>query len=842
MGGFPLTWSLEDAVRQLIASARRAAQTQGEPRSPGRHLSLTKLTLRHRANEVPLTEQSMTTLCSLLPRLRELRIATWVTAEAAAAPPPVVEVNTLLHLYEAVLQPIGQLQLQVLTLPRWVTLAGFRRIFDQLPIPRAEQSSWVRPLTFPLTPCALSLTCLTVTGFPRSTLSEEVMLLCGRMPQMTSLSLLHFTVPAEALDHVKLMPGLTALHFTNCEMLFHLPPMPMLDHLSGLTSLDLGCFGVGIGGIAEVHTLVRCCPQLQSLAGVNVLDGVMAALSPLEFLSSLSISCRTQLHNDEQPGWDRLLSPFVQAEVQLLPQLPALTSLCIRYLPSDVSIHLLTSPLPALQSLEVYIDYSTYQADLHLQTTNCRGVLEADIAVATGACTEWSIRDLGRLSRFKRMRRLASLTRLHYSAPVLEPRIVQVITLLPALQQLMLEVSSPTKWESVAAYTVGKVRELNADPLRCLQDVDLLHLTVLPALHRLELRNVAQLTAKVLPVLACLDGLRELVIRRCAGIDAGEAAELAEAVHSVQAHLPASAFGQPGPLRSAYQRLNRLELDGCLRLPASCQTRLRLQLSAWSALKLCRPRSLSTGAAAFGVHHTPFVPFSLETYQRRVGIRPSYIQSLQVGAARAINSVPPIAVPVAYISKRQQPSGVALLLLLMQGSGVADRWPTSRRRGGMLESAGLYLWLMCAAVGLLCCGRSKPPEREAPPRAREKGCCLRFLEALFPMGAIGVPIPAGIIAGRMAPSDWSNDVVALLVGAVLACFLTLLALIPFCEKRGSWCGLIETLLSNALVFYVVLFGYAWCVTLLGVSLSGRSAGGDLLSSSSSSSTGLPSFR
>ena len=792
--GFPPRWSLNDAVQQLITvrrqrppserwqwpfTSRRAAgssvpQRKGE--SQRRSFPLTKLTLRHRAERVPLTMASMSALCFLLPTLQELHI---VSDRA----PPELQATGFFYRRELsiVLRPIGQLQLRVLSLPPWTSLDGFRAIFDagahfENGCRAADESMWTELSTvpFPLTPCGLSLTSLTIRGFEYRSFSNEAMALCVLLPQLTALALVDLFLLRSVVGRLVGMPRLTSLQLTNSVPQSDLTAS--LSHLSALTSLDLGCSALGADGLHEVDHLVRCCPRLQSLAGVTLWENVIPALRPLEGLSRLGIICRAVADNDERPRRRRPFPCAVRVEMKLLPQLSALTSLCVHYLPSNALTELLTCPLPALQALEVHLDYLTYLHDF--QEPNCRGVAEPDGPVALEHFVfsddeagyaflqkpmERSIVDASYVTHFSRLRMLPSLTRLHFGAPRLNPRIIHVITFLPALQQLTLEVDRPKKWEAANPAKTEEIAQLHADPLRCLQDVDLLHLAALPALHRLELRNIAQLTAMVLPVLACLDALRELVMVDCAGIDAGEVAELAGVEHSVDQSIFRE---QHRPPRLGQQQLDVVHLEGCVRLPSSCRSRLRQQLGAWSALKLSSPELLLISAPttvrsspAAEAQVSTLVPFTLETRQWRLGVIPGHLPPAHPAV---VDSKLSIVIPVAYISHSHQPSHAPPPFPSRPTSAaMADHWSPEQRHPGVLGMVGLYLQLMWE--GLLVLWGASCPYSLMGLMKRSVVLGLLAFSLLF----VFWPVVPGLLIGLLVEGRLSNVAWAWIITAVL---------------------------------------------------------------------------
>ena len=256
MRGFPSSWTLNDAVPQLVELRRRRARPLrrgGESRR--RSCPLLRLTLTHRADRLPLTISALSALCFLLPTLQELRLSTTETEAPAGCEAARYHDDGYC---EALLRPLSQLQLRVLALPPWATLTGLRAIFDSGGHYEAEctwrckewngKPKWSQlDEHFLLTPCARSLQTLTLQGavsadgpHPLGYLEADAMPLCARLPALQSLTLSNFWVSAEAAGQVELMRGLTALHLPGCWMSTETLSERVLPHQPALTSLDLG--------------------------------------------------------------------------------------------------------------------------------------------------------------------------------------------------------------------------------------------------------------------------------------------------------------------------------------------------------------------------------------------------------------------------------------------------------------------------------------------------------------------------------------------------------------------------------------------------------------------------
>ena len=740
--GYPSSWTLNDAVQQLIGVRRRkrgrsalAALRAGLSRSVSsragtlrgesqrRSFPLTRLTLSHRADHLPLTITSLSALCFLLPTLQELHIT---TTEARPAGGAVMDYSASRGYVEALLRPLSQLQLRALSLPSWATLDGLRAVLDgdghfEKSLCEKLEMRWSdinTDRTFPLTPCGRSLTSLALTAgkrkdLYRGVLDEQLLVLCSHMPSLTSLSLTGFSVLSRAACKMELLPGLTALSIPDCLLLTREMCTHMLPHLPSLTALDLGITPLGIVGMTEIARLVSCCPRLTSLSNLTMWEGVCRELRPLTALTSLSLHCRVADAVDaERPP------PFpsvVYNEITTLPDLSALTALSVRFLPRDALERLWCAALPALQSLELHIDFLSYQTDAGGR--NCRGV--AETAPDHSSASSEDINNVGKSSRarqtversiihppyvqqFLRPHLLPSLTRLHLASPRLQPRLVHILSAITSLQQLTLEQHQPLLWEAANSAKVEEIAQLNRDPLHCMQDVDLLHLAALPALRRLELIHIPSLTARVLPVLSCLDSVRQLVLRRCDGIRASDVAELmhadAAAEHAVEAQTPSpvsAAVHQPTPR----QVLDSLRLDDCLHLSASYTTRLRLQCSRWSALKLVgaelRPYGDPPSAASVAVRC-----FALTTAQWQMGVQPEREQSQgpEVADVRDASHNP---TPAAFLSP-SQPLPADSSTSESSHEALGESWRGRRRHPDVVESMWLWCLLLKELLGRWC--------------------------------------------------------------------------------------------------------------------------------------------
>ena len=482
--GFPSTWTLNDAVQQLIAIRRRPSSQSEDSTTSGhqrrvilrhgseslrRSFPLTKLTLSHRADHLPLTIASLSALCFLLPTLQELHITTGaMPAGSEAAEFDYVKADGHCNV---LLRPLSQLQLRVLTLPTWAT-PSLRAVFDHgdyhcgcnQAASMESELSVDTPLR--LTRCGRSLTTLTLNSgcsSCRGFLTTGSMLLCTKLPQLTSLSLVNLIIPASAISMFSLLPNLTSVAFPGNAILTEKLCDGVFPHLPLLTSLNLGNSVLGRNGLDEIGHLVSCCPQLTSLSNVLLWPNLSQALLPLVNLRSLSLRCRYVVSFDEQ----NLLVPRpflhnIRKEVRGLSCLSSLASLSIHFLPWTVLGDLWRTPLPALQTLDVHVDFLSYQRSA--REWNCRESSESEINHSTSneetsegetstppnTPMEISIIHPAYATRFQypHPQLLPSLTRLHYSAPRLRPDIIHLLSFVTSLQQLTLQVYQPLKWRA----------------------------------------------------------------------------------------------------------------------------------------------------------------------------------------------------------------------------------------------------------------------------------------------------------------------------------------------------------------------------------------------------------
>ena len=757
---YPVSWTLNESIRQLIdirrrrrrpeqrrkgwallqrAGARSRPATSHTQRlhqsdSTRRSYPLTKLTLCHRADHLPLTIQSMSALCFLLPTLQELHILTEEMPSGGEAASYLLGMGYC----EALLRPVSQLQLRALSLPSWASVDGMRAVFDFLGHYAdgccKKEMTWSdlhAESPFPLTPCGRSLRAFawgsaSTRGF--KALTADVVLLCSQLPQLTSLSLTNFFVLDNAVAQVRQLPRLKSLHLISSQAPFDSLSDHILPHLPSLTELDLGLvpLGIRLRGVGDIARLVTCCPQLTSLSNVTLWRHLCRDLRPLVGLTQLTVNCRriSRPHHEDIDT----LRPFMSVlptELRQLADLSALTSLTIRCLPAADFRVLMCIPLPALRSLEVHIDFLTYKKDVWEMT--CRGEVAAKSAAyqrvdGEGAhclqrpATERSTIIGPYVHSSQRPPLLSSVTRLHFCSPRLQPELIHLLALCPALHDLTLEQHQPLPWESWDTARVHELAQLSLDPLHSLQDVDLLHLAALPALHRLELRGLRSLTARVLAVLACVDGVRALVLRGCDGVDVAEVAELVELAEGEGSGGDGEQHGAMGvgadgqhvvsadvddgrqPPPSARQTLDVLRLNDCLRAPASWTARVRHQMGRWSAAKrVGAEQSLSHGESGVRSAGLTVREFTLSTRQWRMGVQVERAQSTLMEVGSVESDRQPIR-PSAFISLHLPPSDEPL----PRGSShppamVAETWRDSRRYPGAAE----VVWLWCGLVSAL---------------------------------------------------------------------------------------------------------------------------------------------
>ena len=285
------------------------------------------------------------------------------------------------------------------------------------------------------------------------------------------------------------------------------------------------------------------------------------------------------------------------------------------------------------------------------------------------------------------------------------------------------------QWEMGDAAKVAEFAELNRNPLYCLQDVDLLHLAALPALHSLDLVNIAQLTGRVLPVLACIDSLRRLWLRQCPGIAASDVAELS------QANSARRALDSEHRRSQSVQLLDSLRLEECAQLPASQRAGLRLQLSEWSALKLLHTGPASDASAVPRISAFPHLPSTLLTRQWRLGVR-----------ADSAAEFPAAVYPVAFLYS-QQPLPAPSPVSPPPSTVVEEEsWPFARRSPGVAEMAWLCGRLLLDGAGHLrrrccpCCKRPRAPSKALVGLLFLGSILLPFLVSL-------VSVVVGLCAG-----------------------------------------------------------------------------------------------
>ena len=252
-----------------------------------------------------------------------------------------------------------------------------------------------------------------------------------------------------------------------------------------------------------------------------------------------------------------------------------LHELSVQHLPASQLAAVLAASLPELRSLRLHLDFTSYNA-----AALAAGLYADEQALGfvrfrsqDGLQSGCSWRSEGGL----RLLQLPLLTRLSLTLPHAHPAVLAWICCLPALSELRLEVESVTRrqrWQRANIAQEQLMAQLQADRQRTLQDVDLLRLLSLPCLRRLELVGLEQLTAAVLPVLACLHQLQELSIARWRR-HTGSGSQRAHCNEAQEAE----ALCSNRPLLA----LHRLELKDCAALPSYLTERLRLQLTAWSS-------------------------------------------------------------------------------------------------------------------------------------------------------------------------------------------------------------------------------------------------------------------